>query len=182
MKTILLIALTLAPMFLCAQINSLKLENTQDRPSISLDTIGLDVEGVAFDSSAYSGLIRNLYYTIGNSMNTKADDRKVEIDGIFDREAKAIILSIQNETQIDKIKSLKRQLEDIENRNKSAMRDVFFLKDLATEYYYKARTYRRFKKFPVRNAVEAQVYYDQTISDKRAAFLNSFTLNFGGKV
>jgi hypothetical protein len=176
-----LIAFCFLPIWLNAQINSFEFTQAPISKSIIVDTTGLKVENLKIESALYTDFIQNLYHTMGTSMESKAEALKLEIDSIFNSESKAIIRLIQKEQDMEKVKSLKRQLDDAESRKKSSFKEVFFLKDLAKEYYYKARTYRRFKTFPVRNSVEAQVYYNQSLSDKRARFLNASNINFGGK-
>lgn len=165
-----------------AQINSLKFGTTENFVG-QLSLEGLEKKEV---DSLKNSIISNdkfmieVYSILEKSFAEKYDIRSTEIITSFASETNAIKIKLQNESDLDKIKALKRQLDDLDNQKSRRLKEARFLDDVSKEYAYKKRTYRSFKFLPVRNEVEAQVYYNQTIDDKRSKFLAASLLNFGG--
>ncbi len=71
------------------------------------------------------------------------------------------------------IDELKVKLQGIENKKKDDLQNCYRIRNLSKEFIYKYRTSSKLVPFPVWNSVDAQLFYNSRVNDKKAQFLKN---------
>lgn len=80
-------------------------------------------------------------------------------------------------------KKFQRALKDLNNQREAALKDNESYLDYSKEYHYYARNLDFFRFFPVRNDIDAQLFYNSTVSENKFQFAENtnFVFNTGGQ-
>lgn len=117
---------------------------------------------------------RNIYIALANRLNSKADTLETIIQNNYTKSLTTI--HIPDATEISIYKST---IATIEQTKKDNLKNVSALRNAAKEAVYISKTSGNFNFLFVRNATDAQMYYNGSISDSKAKFLSNSLIAFG---
>lgn len=104
------------------------------------------------------------------------------IDKDYDKRKAEKFTEIQASSDPAEIRELRKELANLESKQKEAKDACKELLIFSKEYDYLERTSdRQLDKFPVKNSVDAQLYYNSYVDDKKAQFLNQSLISYSPK-
>lgn len=127
----------------------------------------------------------NFYEKLAVKFKERALEKQSAIDELYSFERQKLIKRL-DEAGLDEreLKKIKVEFDELDMQMKVDKKIVKDLMNIYLEMRYKARNFNKFKKFPVRNSVDAQLYYDYYAKDKKSQFLKNSVISFspdGGK-
>lgn len=119
------------------------------------------------------------YYSLGSNFRQLATEKKVSIQNEYNAKRKLLKDQLTANPDMREIERIRTDMQSLDELEKEDMEVVSKLEDLAKEMDYKAKSISNFQWRPVRNAVEAQLYYDYYSKDKKGQFLKNSVMTFG---
>jgi hypothetical protein len=124
------------------------------------------------------------YGKLGVKFEDKANEQEVKINRYYEAKLDSLANKIGATNDVDEIMELKEEIAKMEQKKKDQLKVVKTLDDLSKEMFYRQRTSKEFAIFPVRNAVDAQLFYNSEVKENSARFLKNSIISYspdGGK-
>ncbi|MCX8524668.1 hypothetical protein OF897_12165 [Chryseobacterium formosus] len=131
------------------------------------DSIGI------FKARAEAAKSKNYYHKFEKALLDIHKEREEKITNLFIIKNEKLLNDLNNATSLSDIEKLRNEIEDAEKEKRKAYKDNNIFLRYAQEMNYKALNFNNFQLFPVRNAVGAQMYYDNYLTDKKSKFLKN---------
>lgn len=124
---------------------------------------------------------KNYYFQFEAKFKAIAESKSLEISEKYAFHRQELLKKLNDELDGRKLEKIKEELEYLDDKMKEEMTLVKELQLSAKEMNYKGRNLNNLKLFPVRNTVDAQLFYDYYAKDKKAQFLKNSLISFSSE-